>query len=61
MLPVEMLGIGRILQDTSELEERRVAKVKSYVLEQLAIKNVGGRIILMEVSGEQFSHDNSAE
>ena len=60
MLPVSMLWIGRILQDTSESEERRIARVKSYVLEQLAIKTVFGRTVLMEVSGEQFSYENSA-
>ena len=59
MLPVDMLGIGRILQNTSEPEERRIARVKSYVLEQLAIKNVGGRTVLMEVSGETFTYDDS--
>ena len=27
MLPIDMIGLGRILQDTSEPEERRIARV----------------------------------
>ena len=41
LLPVDMLGLSRILQDTSEPEDRRIARVKSDVLKQLAIKTPG--------------------
>ena len=57
MLPVDMLGLGRLLQDTSESEERHIARVKSHVLKQLSIKSVGGETVLMESSGETFTYD----
>ena len=41
LLPVTMLGVGRILQDSSEPEARRIAKVKSHILKQLAVRTTG--------------------
>ena len=43
LLPVDMLGLGRLLQDTSEPEDRRIARVKNHVLKQLAIRTSGGK------------------
>ena len=60
LLPVDMLGIGRILQDNSESEERRIARVKSYVLQQHAIRTVGGRTVLLEISSERFRMTGTA-
>ena len=57
MLPVDMLGLGRILQDTSEPEDRRIARVKSHVLSKLGIRTQGGATVLMELSGETFTFD----
>lgn len=56
VLPVDMLGIGRILQQNSIPEETRIARVKSHVLSQLAIRSSGGGSILAEVSGETFTY-----
>ena len=60
-LPVDMLGIGRLLQNSSEPEDRRVARVKSLVLQQLAIKTMGGMTVLLEISGERFSYDREGQ
>ena len=60
-LPVDMLGIGRIPQNNSDTPERRIARVKSHVLQQLAIRTQGGATILMEISGETFSYDRDGE
>ena len=57
MLPIDMLGIGRIMQNNTESEERKIARVKRLVLEQLAIRTQGGATMLMEVGGEFFSYD----
>lgn len=57
MLPVDTLGIGRILQNTIEPEDRRIARVKSHVLQQLDIRTSGGETVLMEISGETFTYD----
>ena len=57
MLPIDMIGLGRMLQDTSEPEDRRIARVKSHVLKQLAIKTYGGETVLMEVSGATFTYE----
>ena len=57
MLPVDMLGLGRLLQDTSESEGRRIAHVKNHLLKQLSIKTAGGETVLMEISGETFTYD----
>ena len=43
MLPVDMLGIGQILGNSSEAPARRAARARSYVLKQLAIRTQGGR------------------
>jgi len=51
-----MLGIGRILQNNSETPARRIARVKSHVLQQLAIRTQGGATVLMEISGETFTY-----
>ena len=52
-LPVDVLGLSWILGDNSEPEERRITRVKSYVLQQLQIRSgVGGRTVLMETSGD---------
>ena len=53
MLPVDMLGIGRIMQDSSIPEHSRISRVKSHGLQQLHIKTQGGTV-LMEISGETF-------
>ena len=42
LLPVDMLGIGRLMQDSSIAEGTRVARVKSHVLKTLAIRSQGG-------------------
>ena len=55
MLPVDMLGLSRILQDTSEPEDRRIARVKSHVLKQLAIRTQGGATVLMGINGALFT------
>ena len=57
MLPIDMIGLGRILQDTNEPEERRIVRVKSHVLKHLAIKTSGGETVLMEVSSETFTYE----
>ena len=57
LLPMDMLGLSRILQETSEPEDRRIARVKSHVLKQLAIRTSGGETILMKVSGETFTYE----
>ena len=54
LLPVSMLGIGKILQNNNESVARRVARVKSFVLKKLAIRTSGGASVLMEVSGEIY-------
>ena len=56
-----MLGIGRILQDSSLPEASRIDRVKSHVLQQLAIRTSGGRTVLMEIYGETFSYDRQGE
>ena len=61
MLPVTMLGIGQILQDNREPEVRRIAKVKSHILKQLAIRTSGGASVVLEVSGEVFTYDRDSE
>ena len=61
LLPVTMLGIGRLLQDNREPEARRIARVKSHVLKQLAIRTTGGASVLMEVSGEVFTYNRDGE
>ena len=61
MLPVDMLGIGRIMQDSSIAEHTRVARIKSHVLQQLSTRTVNGQTILMEISGETFTFDRDAE
>lgn len=55
MLEVDMLGLQRILKDSSLSEQTRVSRVKSYVLHQPATKTSGGATVLMKVSGETFS------
>ena len=56
-LPVDMLGVGQLLQDSPLPEQSRIDRVKSHVLEKLAIRTSGGRTVLMEISGETFSYD----
>ena len=61
LLPVSMFGIGRILADASLSEQSRVARVKSHVLEKLAIRTSGGASVLMEISGEVFTYDRTGD
>ena len=61
MLPVDMLGLSRIFLDNPVPLQTRIARVKSHVLQQLQIRSVGGRMVLMEVSGESFVYENSRE
>ena len=58
MLPVDMLGIGRIMQDSSIPEQTRISRVKSHVLQQLHIKTQAGKTVLMEITGETFTYKN---
>ena len=48
-LPVDMLGIGRIMQDSSLPEQSRIDRAKSHVLQQLAIRTSGAMTALMEI------------
>ena len=57
LLPVVLLGVGRLLQDASESEERRIANVKSFILKKLAIKTEDGQTILMQISSETVVTD----
>ena len=59
MVPVDMLNIGRIMQDSSLPAADRISRVKSYVLQQLSLRTSGGMTILAEVSGETFSYDRT--
>ena len=63
LLPVDMLGIGRILQDNSVSvsEASRVARVKSHVLEKLTISTMGGESVLMQVSNETFTYNREGQ
>ena len=61
MLPVDLLGLGPILRNTSEPEASRIARVKSHVLKQLAIRTQGGATVLMEISSETFTYDRPGE
>ena len=61
LLPIDMLNIGRILQENTIPEQSRFARVKSPVLQQLQIRTTNGQAVLMEVSGETFTYDRDAE
>ena len=55
-LPADVLGIGRILRNTTEPEAMRVSRVKSHVLSQLQIRTQNGVTVLIEISGETFRY-----
>jgi len=60
-LPVSRLGLGQILESSALSREQAVARVKSRVLQDLAIRTTGGRSVLMEISGETYLYDREGD
>ena len=51
-MPFDKLGVGRIMQNAMLTEAQRIAKVKTYVLQQLGERTEGGRTVVYEGSEE---------
>ena len=57
-LPVDALGVGRILVSQGLTPDQRVTKIKSDVLAQIGGRRTAqGRTVLQEISGQVFSYD----
>ena len=60
MLPVSMLGVGQLLENSGYTPEQAAARVRSRVLQELQLRTEGGLQVLMEVSGETTFYDRDA-
>ena len=56
-MPFDKLGVGRIMQNAMLTEAQRIARVKTYVLQQLGERTEGGRTVVQE-GGEEVWYYN---
>ena len=56
-LPVEDVGVGRIMVAAGLTAAQKAARVRTLVLRQLSLSTRGGRTVLLEVSDETYYYD----
>ena len=60
-LPTDLMGIERIMVNTTLSHANRIARVKTLVLTSLDVRTEGGRTVLLEISNETYYYDRNRD